>query len=172
MGIIATIVIVVIIVSLLAKTGMGTEIQKSTSIKDIVVAISHGKVHPYYTGMSLNDVKYTVKRLHSNIDEFENHLSMYELIGRVPYIDIPKFPSAYIETISLGLNRDNKVYSITIHIKNFDAHAGEFLKELSAKFGRPTTADGEFVIWRNQHMVIDMHSEGSINVIDERLMGF
>lgn len=172
MGIIVTIVIVVIMISVLAKLGMATEIQKSTSIKDIVAAISHGRVHPYYTGMSLNDVKYTVKRLHPNTDEFENHLSMYELIGRVPYVDIPKFLSAYIETISLSFNRDNKVYSITIYIKNFDTHTGELLKELSAKFGKPTSVDGEFITWRNQHMVIDVHREGSISVIDERLMGF
>ena len=172
MGVVIVIVIAVIIVCFLAKTGMDTEIQKSTSIKDIVAAISHGRVHPYYTGMNLNDVKYTVKRLHSNVEEFESNLSMYELIGIVPSVEIPKFPSAYIERISLGLNRDKKVDSITIEIKNLDANLKELLKELSAKLGKPMSVSNEFIIWRNRHMVINISKEGTINVIDESLMNF
>ena len=65
MGILAVIIIAVIAFVLLAKSGMDTEIQKCRSVQDIVKAISYGIVHPYYIGMSLNDVKYTVKRLYT-----------------------------------------------------------------------------------------------------------
>ena len=172
MGVIAVIVIAIVAFAFLAKSGMDTEIQKSVSINDIVKAISHGRVHPYHTGMSLNDVKYTVRRLHSNIDEFESHLSMYELIGRVPSVKIPEFPSAYIERINLSFNRDNKVYSITIHLKDFNANTKELLKELSVKLGKPMSVSNEFIIWRNSNLVINVSKEGSISVIDERLMGY
>jgi hypothetical protein len=164
--------IAVVVICILAKSGMSTEIQKSKSIKDIVQAISYGRVHPYYTGMSLNDVKYTVRRLHTNTEEFESHLSMYELIGRVPSVEIPKFPSVYIERINLGFNRNNKVYSITIYIKNSNTNTKELLKEVSEKLGKPMSVSNEFVIWRNGNLVINVSKEGSISVIDEKLMGY
>lgn len=170
MGILAVIIIAVIAFALLAKSGMDTEIQKSSSIKDIVKAISYGRVHPYYTGMSLNDVKYTVKRLHTNIDKFESDLSIYELMGRVPAVDIPSFPNSYIERISLSINKSYNVDAITIYIKNFNVNVDETLIELSKKFGNPTSVSGEFIIWRNRHLVISVHKEGSISIIDESLM--
>jgi hypothetical protein len=170
MGIVIIIAIVVIVIISLVKSGMSTEIQKCNSIKSIVMAINYGKVHPYNTGMSLETVKWTVKQLHSNTAEFENTLSMYELSGRVPSIDLPSFLNAYIEKVSIGFNKNNVVSSITIKIKDFHINRLELLQELNAKFGRPQFTSDEFIAWKNQYMTISVHATGQVDIWDDRLM--
>lgn len=170
MGILITIAIIVVIVMMLVKSGRSTEIQKCNNIKSIVMAINYGKVHPYNTGMSLETVKWTVRKLHSNTAEFENTLSMYELTGRVPSIDLPSFLNAYIERVSIGFNRNNVVSSITILIKDFRNNRLELLQELTSKFGRPQFTSDDFIGWKNQCMTISVSKEGAVNIWDDRLM--
>lgn len=172
MGILIGIAIAIAIVVLLAKLGGSTEIQKSNSIKDIVKAINHGRIHPYYTGMKLNDVVYAVNHIYPNTSEFRQELDMYKLIGRIPAIDLPHHPNPYIDRISIGFNRSNIVSSISIYIKDFEKNKEGLIREMATKFGRPMSSDGQFIIWRDRHRVINISYNGSISVIDEDLFGF
>lgn len=155
-----------------AKIGQATEIQKARSIKDIVMSINFGRVHPYRTGMKLDEVKYVVHRLHPNAAEIDRALGMYKLIGRVPFVTIPRFYNDYIEKVSLGLNSNNVVYSINIDIKDFDKNLTELARELSIKFGEPTSVSGNFIVWKDGHMTISISDNGSVSVIDGKLMGW
>ena len=172
MTVLIVIAIVIALFFVFAKIGMSTEIQKAKDIKDIVKSLNFGRVHPYRTGMKLDEVKYIVHRLHPNVAEFDRALGMYKLIGRVPFVDIPRFYSDYIEKVSLGFNRDNVVYSINIHIKDFDKNLTELVRELSIKFGEPTSVSGDFIIWKDGHMTISISDNGSVSVIDDKLMGW
>ena len=163
---------VVFLVILLIRLGRSSEIQKCKSIESLVLAIDYGRAYPYKTGMSLNDVEYIVKKLYPNTDEFEKKLEMYKLFGRVPSLDLPDSSNAYIERITISFNKDNRVDSIAIGVKNFDINLRELLKELKSKFSNPMSADKEFIVWRNYNQVISVHSAGTIYIIDENLMSF
>lgn len=147
------------------------EIQRCNNIRGIVRAINFGKVFPYRTGMSLKEAKWIAKRLHIETTDFENQLYMYGIFGRIPNIDLPRVPNDYIEKINLDLNRFNIVCAITIHIKNFNNNKAMLIDEMTNKFGKPTSMDNEFIIWRKMNLVINVHIQGTITVMDEMLMG-
>lgn len=148
------------------------EIQNSSSIRDVVMAVNHGRVYPYTTGMTLEQVKKIVLRSYQNTAQFESSLQMYELIGYMPSIDLPSTPNRFIGRISMNLNRNKVISAITINIRDFQMNKEYLVEQMFMKFGKPISIDRQFMIWREQYMVINIDAtNGSISVINERLFG-
>lgn len=147
------------------------EIHKVNSIKDIVMSVNHGRIYPFNTRMNLIRAKEAAKKVCSDITEIESALQMQELMGIAPYFSIP-ICNDFIERISVHLNKRGLVSSIGVDIKNFDVNMKPLVEEMVVKFGRPTSIDNEFIIWREACMVINIHREGSLNIIDESLLGY
>ena len=169
MGVLIIIAVVVAFI-MLTKSGMSSEIQRSGSIKDIVMAVNFGKIHPYNTGMSLNEVRSIVHRLHSNTSDFDNTIDMYMLTGRVPSIDLPSMANTHIERVSLGFNSNNIVSSISITFKNIQSDKAEIVRELTSKFGSPQFRSEDFTAWKRQRLTISLHKSGMLDVWDDRYM--
>lgn len=168
-------IIVIAVVALLVLFFIGRktkinipEIHKCNTLSEIVMLINHGRVYPYFTGMSLKQVKRIVKRSYGDTNALDRALQMHELTGYIPSIDLPDSPSEVIDRISIGFNRGKVVSSISIDIKNFNANKTELIKLMAMKFGRPMSMDDMFIIWRDGCMVVNIHKEGSLNIIDER----
>lgn len=145
------------------------EIHRCESIIDIVMSVNHGRVYPFYTRMGFVNAKNAAMKMHSNPDAFEADLQMRELMGLAPYFDLP-VSNEYIERVSVSFNNRGLVSSIGIDMKNFDKNLKPLVGEMVAKFGRPISVDDEFIIWREGTMVVNIHKEGSLNVIDENVL--
>lgn len=146
------------------------EIHRCESIRDIVMSVNHGRVYPFYTRMGFVNAKNAAMKMHSNPEAFEADLQMWELMGLAPYFDLP-VSNEYIERVSVSFNNRGLVSSIGINIKNFDKNLKPLVGEMVAKFGRPISVDDEFIIWREGAMVVNIHKEGSLSVIDENVFG-
>lgn len=170
MGLIAVIALAVVGLWLI-KSGRATEIQKSISVREMVMAINHGRIHPYHTGMSLKDVVWAVNHIYPNTSEFKKDLDRWHFLGRVPSIDLPYLPHPYIDRITIGFNRNNVVSSISVYLRDFEKNKEELIIEMTTKFGRPMSSDRQFIIWRERQRVINISNDGSVNVIDENLFG-
>lgn len=144
------------------------EITKVNSIRDIVLAVNHGRIYPFYTRMNLIRAKNAAKTISPNALEIEQQLQFHEMIGIAPYFDI-EVSNNYIERISVTLNKNGLVSSVGINIKNFESNTKSLLDEMVLKFGRPYSMDNEFVIWREGPMVINICRDGSLAVIDETI---
>lgn len=148
------------------------EIQNVCSIRDIVMAVNHGRIYPYNTGMTLDQVKKIVKRSYQDTAGFENNLLMYELIGYIPSIDLPSTTNRFIDRVSINLNRNQIVSAITVNIGDYQANKDHLVKQMILKFGKPISVDRQFMIWRERHMVINIDAiNGSVSVINEQLFG-
>lgn len=145
------------------------EIHKCESIEDIVMAVNHGRVYPFFTGMSLAKVKSIVKNCHPNVGEFDETMQLFEFMGLTPYVDLPTPQNKFIKNVSVRINKDNIASTIVIHIKNFDLNFKRLSEDMVLKFGRPASVSSEFIIWREGTMVISITHSGSIMVLDERL---
>ena len=144
------------------------EIQDSDSIKDIIMSVNLGGIRPYKTGMGYEQAKGIALKLIADPTTFENNMQLQELMGITPYIHID-IDNKYIERISVNFNKDRVVSAIGIDIKDFHINMKPLVEEMTAKFGKPTSMDNEFIIWRSEWRVINIHKEGSLSVIDERL---
>lgn len=145
------------------------EIHKCESIEGIVMAVNHGRVYPFFTGMSLAKVKSIVKNCHPNVGEFDERMQLCEFMGLTPFVDLPTPQNKFIKNVSVHINKNNIASTIIIHIKNFDLNFERLSEEMVLKFGRPTSVSSEFIIWREGTMVINITHSGSIMVLDERL---
>lgn len=83
------IAIIIIAAAILFSKPHIPEIDKCDSIEDIVMSINHGRVHPFHTGMNLEQVKNIVKKSCHKTTEFENSLHLQELMGSVRGVAIP-----------------------------------------------------------------------------------
>ena len=159
----------VVFLFIIILLGKATEIQKCNSIRQLVNAISYGRIHPYHIGMKLKHVKYAVRRLYTNTEHFEQTLQLYEIIGHVPGIELPPCANKYIGRIYIGFKL-GIISTITVYIKTFSVDAEELIAEMSRTFGAPTSVSNEFIIWEKHGSVININlKRGSISVFDERL---
>lgn len=146
------------------------EINRVNSIKDIVMSVNHGRIYPFYTRMNLIRAKNAAKTISPDITRLEQNLQLYELMGVAPYFDLD-IQNNYVERISVMLNKNGLVSSISIDIKNFDVNMKPLAEEMAIKFGRPASMSDEFIIWREACMVINLSKNGSLSVIDESIFG-
>lgn len=146
------------------------EINRVNSIKDIVMSVNHGRIYPFYTRMNLIRAKNAAKIISPDITRLEQNLQLYELMGVAPYFDLD-IQNNYVERISVMLNKNGLVSSISIDIKNFDVNMKPLAEEMAIKFGRPASMSDEFIIWREACMVINLSKNGSLSVIDESIFG-
>lgn len=146
------------------------DINKVSNIRDVVMSVNHGRIYPFFTGMNLKRAEEQARKIHPNANEFDNALQMQNLMGIKPYFDIP-VSNKYIERISVMFNNNGIVSSIGADIKDFHINMKPLIEEMLVKFGEPTSMDDEFIIWRENWMVINIHKDGSLSVIDERLFG-
>lgn len=146
------------------------EINRVNSIKDIVMSVNHGRIYPFYTRMNLIRAKNAAKIISPDITRLEQNLQLYELMGVAPYFDLD-IQNNYVERISVMLNKNGLVSSISIDIKNFDVNMKPLAEEMAIKFGRPASMSDEFIIWREACMVINLSKNGSLSVIDESVFG-
>lgn len=161
-------------VVLISKRTLSTikKINECEYIAEIVQSINHGRVYPYFTGMSLRQVKKIVRESYVDTTEFDNYLQISELIGYVPGIDLPRTLNNHIDGVSMLLTRANTISSITIKIKNYAINKDAIMENMVGKFGKPTSVSKEFIIWKEGHMTIDIHlKNGTISVIDGNLLG-
>ena len=144
------------------------EIQKTSTLNDIVASINYGRVYPYYIGMSFTEVKDSVLMLYRYADavEFNKTLQFYEKTAGVePFICLPN-RNPYIKNIYLDFNKNNVVSSITIAIKDFREHASQLKELMCAKFGAHTPSDGRYITWSDMRMVILIDEiDGCIEVV-------
>lgn len=128
-------------------------IQKTSTIHEMIASIDYGRVYPFYTGMSLTEVRDLVKfsyvgRLKMDIDK---ELKCYD---KTRLVSLRNTLNPHIDNIILGFSENNVIDSINIVIKDF-AESGALLKELMcAKFGTHTPTDGRHVAWRDMRMII------------------
>lgn len=174
MGFILLLIAIVAVIVLFKKSeGIGVtipQIHQCNSVRDVVVAVNHARIYPFFTRMNFERAKKLAMQIHPNKVEFEQDLQSRELMGMKSYLDIP-IQNKYIERISITFSKSGLVSSIGIDIRNFDVNMKELMNEMVVKFGRPFSIDGEFIIWRDGPMVINICKEGSVNVIDETLFG-
>lgn len=147
------------------------KIHECFTLNELVMAINHGRVYPYYTGMTIEQVRKIVTYNHENTREFENNFHLCSLMGVSPIIELPKFINEHlIKNVSMYPNKRGLISSITIDIEDFESKQGELLAYMFVKFGQPASINGQFIIWRERFMVINVdNGSGSISVIDERL---
>lgn len=146
------------------------EIHNVNSIGDIVMAVNHGRICPFFTRMNYIRAKDVAKKIHPNVAEFENTIQIQELMGIKSYFDLP-ISNNYIERVTIMFSKGGLVSSIGIDIKNFDINMKPLIEEMVVKFGKPTSIDGEFIIWREAFHVINISINGSLSVIDESIFG-
>lgn len=145
------------------------EIQNCNNITDIVMSVNQGRIYPYFTGMSFDQVKRVVKSSHRNFTDWENKVQLYELIGYMPSVDLPDV-SRLINRTSIHLTKTKVVSAITIEIKDFQQNKTKLIEEMILKFGKPTSIDRQFMIWREGYMVVNIDAtNGCISVINEKL---
>lgn len=168
MGIIIIIALLIVLHSVWRTNKRIPEIHKVNSIKEIVMSVNHGRIYPFHTRMNLIRAKDAAKKILPNISKIENTLQTQEMMGISPYFDLI-ISNNYIERVSVRCNRKGLVSSISIDIRNFNVNMKPLVEEMVAKFGKPTSMDNEFIIWREACMVIDISSNGSLSVIDESI---
>lgn len=166
---IAILIAIVIIAIFIFKPRI-PKIYECDSIYDIVMSVNHGRIYPYYTGMSYKKAKQITRNVHPDATGFDQMMDMYEIIGTAPYLDLP-VSSRYIERISVMVNNDGIVSSVSMHLSDPNAHMEMLVKCMVSKFGRPLSIDGEFIIWREGKREISIHNQGSLSVIDDRFFG-
>lgn len=142
------------------------------NIMELVSSIGYGRVYPYYTSMPLDEVRKIIVRENKGISEFENSVELSRITGGFMSITLPAPESKDIKTVSARLSRNEVISAITIELGNDSARLVSYMY-LTQKFGNPLTNSNEFAIWRSNYMVINLdYYNNSINVIDERLLGF
>lgn len=145
-------------------------ITECNDIKDIINSIGYGRVNPYYTGMSIEDIKEIINKYEGlQKQKFANSIAMSQMMGFMLGISLPGPKCLNASELNVRMNKEEVVYAISIYVKNPQTIKKAY-SYLNLKFGSPTSADGQFIIWRNQYMVINIDIENSsINVIDETL---
>ena len=169
--IIAGAILFIIVMLLKKKAAMPfniPDIHKVNSLQDVVVSVNHGRIHPYFTGMSIERAQKIAKDVHPNPTALSQTLQMQELMGIKMYFDVP-ISNKYIERVSVHLNNNRVISSISIDIKDFHINMKPLIEEMTLKFGKPMSMDNEFIIWRDGWMVVNIHKGGSLCVIDEKL---
>ena len=139
------------------------EIQRTHTLNEMVTSVDYGRVYPYYTGMSLAEVKDLFKYSCAN---YTKDIQIYETKGVAPLVSIPNNLNPHIGKVILGFNDNNVIDLISIVIRDFE-ECGAQLKELMcAKFGAHTLSDGRYITWRNLRMVIRIDEiDGRIEVV-------
>ena len=144
------------------------DIHKVNSLQDVVMSVNHGRIYPYFTGMSIEKAQKIANDVHPNPTALNQTLQMQELMGIKMFFDVP-ISNKYIERVSVHLNNNRIISSISIDIKDFHINKKPLTEEMTLKFGKPMSMDNEFIIWRDGWMVVNIHKEGSLCVIDEKL---
>lgn len=144
------------------------EIDRCESIGDIVMAVNHGRVYPYFTGMGIEQVKKTVRQYHSDTTEFDNILHLQELMGNIRGVKTPLSSNALVNEVYLHLNKDKIVSSITMDISSLDFVS--LVEQMLLKFGEPASLNSQIMVWRDSYMTISLDSVNKfLNIMDERL---
>lgn len=140
-------------------------IQKTSTISEMITSIDYGRVYPFYTGMSLAEVKelvtfHYVGRLKNDIDKELQHYD------KIPLISLRSTLNPHIDNIILSFNENNVIDSLTIAIKDFEESATQLKELMCAKFGTHTPTDGRYIVWRNMKMIIRIDEiSGCIEVL-------
>lgn len=155
--------------SITSENTLKMSISDCRTVKDIVSAIGYGRLYPFYTGMTINDVKTTILKEGHNLDKFNSDLAFSQMTGFFMSCSLPVPDCLAVEKISVRFNKNETVFAITINLKDAQARFEAYIF-LQEKFGLPLTSDKEFSIWRNQYMVINIdHKNNSINIINEKI---
>lgn len=141
------------------------EIQRTTTINEMITSINYGRVHPFYMGMSLAEVKGLVKFSYVGRLKFdlEKELQHYNII---PLISLRNSLNPHIDNIILSFNENNVINSITIVIKDFEENGTQLKELMSAKFGAHTPPDGRYIAWSDMRMIIRIDEiDGCVDVL-------
>lgn len=149
-----------------------SEIQKTRNLEEIIGSIDYGRVYPFYTGMSLAEIKNIVKRNYVGVlkTDIDAELHLYEKIDIVPIVGLPNTTNPHIGNILFDFNESKVVDSITIVIKDFEECETQLKELLCAKFGKHTPSNGRYIMWVNLCMVIRIDEiDGCIEVVYNKL---
>lgn len=137
------------------------EIQQTSTIDEMITSIDYGRVYPFYTGMSVIEVK---------------DLSKYSYVGKLKIKELPDFINLenlinpYIDSILLEFNENNVINSIIIVIKDYTQYATQIKELMIAKFGPHTPSNGRCICWRDMRMIIRIDEiDGCIEVLYYKL---
>ena len=172
MGIVLGVVVVCIICRLFKKNDkpelepVVLEIQRTYTLSEMITSIDYGRVYPYYTGMSFNEVESSMLLFYTLAEATKFKEKYSNAIARIqPIVSLPN-QNPFIEEIILDFNKNSVVSSITITIKDFSKNAMQLKELMYAKFGTTTPSDGRYITWRNMRMVIRIDEiDGCIDVI-------
>lgn len=94
------------------------DIHKVNSLQDVVMSVNHGRIYPYFTGMSIEKAQKIANDVHPNPTALNQTLQMQELMGIKMFFDVP-ISNKYIERVSVHLNNNRIISSISIDIKDW-----------------------------------------------------
>lgn len=138
-------------------------------VKDMIDTINFQGLSPFYTGMSIAQIRQSIIQQGQETKEFETSVEFYKMFGSIASIKLPLPPCQEIQSISAHLSNSEQISAISIHLNGSRATKLAMVG-LYGKFGNPISSDGEFTIWRDRHMVINFsYDNNTISIIDERL---
>lgn len=141
------------------------EIQTTSTINEMISSINYGRVHPFYMGMSITEVKGLVRFSYVGRLKFdiEKELQHYD---KIRIISLRNTINPHIDNILLSFNENNTVNSVTIVIKDFEESATQLKELMCAKFGAHTPSNGRYIAWSDMRMIIRVDEiDGNIEVL-------
>lgn len=139
------------------------------SLEDLINSILYDGIYPFFTGLTVEELRATLLRFDLPAQSFEDSLKLSQLTMGISSISLPRPPCQCVKEVTLRLSASSKVCSFSIRLTDENALKSALVL-LWQRFGSPFSKSNEFIIWRDGFNIINLDLEANtINIINEML---